>query len=235
MITLPGAARDEAYIIWRDLMAYIVEAYHDSLRAALPRLEGLIDQVARERLVPIRLLDCLRREFAALADSLRTHLVEQEEHLFPMIRHVCRSLDEAGWVSQLGDAVEKQMVEATCDDQEVLAAVRVIDQFLTETDWEGKGPLVIKLVKGLRELRADLEEHVQLETTVLFPALRELLQGHYQTMERLLAEGNRIRTAELADEIASVQKAPARARQGSWSLAGPDDGDEIIVADQETG
>jgi hypothetical protein len=47
---------------------------------------------------------------------------------------------------------------------------------LSETDWQGKGPLVVKLVKGLRELRADLEEHVQLETNVLFPAMREL--GH---------------------------------------------------------
>jgi uncharacterized protein (DUF2267 family) len=35
---------------------------------------------------------------------------------------------------------------------------------------------VAKLIKGIRELRQDLEEHVKLETNVLFPVVKDLLR-----------------------------------------------------------
>jgi iron-sulfur cluster repair protein YtfE (RIC family) len=235
MIALSTTALEEAQASWRDLMANIVEGYHDSLRAALPRLEELADWVARERLLPILRLDCIRREFAILADWLRIHLDEQEEFLFPMIRHHFQSFDEAGWACPLSDAVEKQLDEATSDDLGVLTSARLMDHFLSETDWQGKGPLVVTLVKGLHELRADLEEHIQLETNVLFPALRELLQGNYQAMERLLEEGKRFRTAAPPDEIASVEKNAVHPIPAPSSLVEPSDAEEIVVADQETG
>jgi iron-sulfur cluster repair protein YtfE (RIC family) len=235
MLALPNAAPVEAQAGWRELMANIVEGYHDSLRAALPRLEELADQVAHGRLLPILRLDCIRREFAILADRLRTHLDEQEEFLFPVIRRHFQTFDEAGWACPLSDAVDGQLDEATSDDLGILTSARLMDHFLSETNWRGKGPLVVTFVKGLHELREDLEEHIQLEANVLFPALRELLQGNYQAMEQLLAEASRIQPGAPADEVASVKRTTAPAIPGSSSRPGPEDEDEIIVANQETG
>jgi uncharacterized protein (DUF2267 family)/iron-sulfur cluster repair protein YtfE (RIC family) len=187
MIAIASTRKEKPWGTWHDLIAYIVEAYHDSMRAALPRLEGLADQVARERCVSIHVLDSLLREFSALADSLRTHLLQQEGHLFPMIRHVCESVEQAGWACHLQDSLEELMDEATRADREAVASVKRAEDCFRGTDWAHREPLVGKLVKGLRELRQDLEEHVQLETHVLFPVVRALLRGDRQAMERLLA------------------------------------------------
>jgi uncharacterized protein (DUF2267 family)/iron-sulfur cluster repair protein YtfE (RIC family) len=188
MLNLTNTTRERSWTTWRGLMAYVVETYHEPLRAALPRLEMLIDQVCREHRLPMYVLDWLQREFSVLADSLRTHLSEQDGHLFPMIHHVCRSVEEAGWPCHLDDAVEKLMDEATRDGEEAVAVIWRAEECLGGT--EAKEPLLGRLLKAFRELRDDLEEHIHLERNVLFPAVRELLQGNNRAMERLLQEGS---------------------------------------------
>jgi iron-sulfur cluster repair protein YtfE (RIC family) len=181
-----------------------IEAYHDSLREALASLEPLADRVARERLAPMRLLDRLQRRLAVLDDSLRTHLIEQDCRLFPMIRELCKCLNEPNEAGRFGDVVEQQMDEATSDNDEAVAMAQVIDQLVSETEWEIKRPLVIRLVRGLRSLRTDWEEHARLESKVLFPAVRELLHGDYEAAERFLDKGTKSQTAASADETKGV-------------------------------
>jgi regulator of cell morphogenesis and NO signaling len=214
MIALTNSTRRKSRENWRDLMTHILEAYHDPLRAALPRLERLIDQVARERRAPIHVLDWLLREFSFLADLLRSHLVQQEEQLFPMIRHVCRSIEKTRCDCPRGAALEQWMVEATRTDQEAVASVHRVESCLAAADWETNRPPVEKLVKAFHELRADLEEHVQLETNVLFPVVRDLIRGRDRRVQQLAAAGRRCQT-ELEAPTTSTA--------------------ELIVADQETG
>lgn len=183
MIAVANSSRQKTADSYRDLIGLIVEAYHDSLRATLPRLEKLADQVARERRVPIHILDWLLREFSALADALRAHLVQQEEQLFPMIRRACESSDRAGQPGRLEEPLKELMEEAAREDEEAVASVRRAEHCFRGLDSMQSEPLVLKLVKGLRELREDLEEHVKLEANVLFPAVRELLRGKDQGMQ----------------------------------------------------
>jgi uncharacterized protein (DUF2267 family)/iron-sulfur cluster repair protein YtfE (RIC family) len=190
MLASANTGRAETGKTWRDLMANIVERYHNSLRVALPGLEGLADEVARGRRVPIGVMDRLSREFSVLADSLRAHLLQQEGHLFPMIRHVCESVEQAGWACHLDETLEELMNEAARADRESVASVQRAASYLSGLDGIESEPLVGKLAKGVRELHEDLEAHVQLETNVLFPVVRELLRGDHQGMERLLAASN---------------------------------------------
>jgi uncharacterized protein (DUF2267 family)/iron-sulfur cluster repair protein YtfE (RIC family) len=176
MIAFADTSTQETQDTWRDLMAIIVEDYHDSLRATLPRLEALAEQVAGEHRAPIHVLDRLLREFAALADSLRTHLLQQEGHLFPMIRHACESAETMAWPCHLSENLEELMAEATRDDQEAVGSIQRAEQSIHGMDGIRSEPLVAKLAKGIREVRQDLEEHVKLETKVLFPAVKELLR-----------------------------------------------------------
>src|SRR5262249_53674448 len=143
-----------------------------------------------ERCVPIGVLDGLLREFSVLADSLRTHVLQQEGHLFPMIRHVCELVEQAGWACHLDDTLEELMDEAVEADYAALASAKLAETCLMETDEREAGPRVGKLMKGFRELREDLEEHVKLETQVLFPAVRELLRGNPPIRERPAAAHN---------------------------------------------
>jgi len=163
---------------WRDLMKIIVEDYHDSLRATLPRLEQLAERIAGEHRAPIHVLDPLLREFSALADSLRAHLLQQEGRLFPMIRHVCGSAEGLAWPCHLDESLEKLMDEATRDDREEVASAKRAEQAFQGMDGMRSELLVAKLVKGIHELRQDLEEHVKLETNVLFPIVKEVLRRH---------------------------------------------------------
>jgi uncharacterized protein (DUF2267 family)/hemerythrin-like domain-containing protein len=190
MIAVANPSTEKTGKSWRGQIAHIVEAYHESLRAALPRLEGLADQVARERRLPLRLLDQLLRELAALAQSLHAHLLQQEGHLFPMIRHVCELVETTGWTCRQQEMLEKLMDEATRADQEAVASVQRAEHCLSGMDETDGASLVDKLAKGLRELREDLEEHVHLETNVLFPTVRELLRGNQQAPERLVADNH---------------------------------------------
>jgi uncharacterized protein (DUF2267 family)/iron-sulfur cluster repair protein YtfE (RIC family) len=186
MIALTQTSKEKSWETWRDLMACIVTTYHDALNMAVPRLEGILDELARERRMPIHLLDRLLREFSALADSLRMHLSQQEECLFPMIRHACRSVEEAGWSYHFDDPVEDSMDEAAREGQEAVASLKRVEDCLEGANGPEKGALVGKLAKGLRELRQDLEEHTQLEAEILFPAVRDLLRGNLEAADRLL-------------------------------------------------
>jgi uncharacterized protein (DUF2267 family) len=176
MIAVANTSRKETRDTWQDLMAIIVKDYHDSLRATLPSLETLADRVAGEHRAPIYVLDRLLREFSALADALRTHLLQQEGHLFPMIRRVCESTERMAWPCHLDENLEKLMDEATRDDQEAVASAQRAEEAFHGLNGMRGEPLVAKLIKGIRELRQDLEEHVKLETNVLFPVVKEVFR-----------------------------------------------------------
>jgi uncharacterized protein (DUF2267 family)/iron-sulfur cluster repair protein YtfE (RIC family) len=176
MIAVTDTTKQQTRDTWWKLMAVIVTDYHDSLRATLPRLEALAEQVAGEHRAPIHVLDRLLREFSALADSLRTHLLQQEAHLFPMIRHVCRSAERTAWPCHLHDNLEALLDEATRDNQEAVASVRRAEESFRGMEGLQSEPIVAKLIKGIHELRQDLEEHVKLETSVLFPVVKEVLR-----------------------------------------------------------
>jgi uncharacterized protein (DUF2267 family) len=80
------------------------------------------------------------------------------------------------WPCHLSDNLEEMMDEATRDDQEAISSIQRAEQSFHGLDGMRSEPLVAKLAKGIRELRQDLEEHVKLETKVLFPAVKEVLR-----------------------------------------------------------
>ena len=49
--------------------------------------------------------------------------------------------------------------------------------FRSDRAWAGTGPLADQLIEDMRELHDNFAEHVHLESAVLFPQVRELLQA----------------------------------------------------------
>ena len=162
----------------RELIEFIVSVHHGYLRLTLPVLDRLIEQIARETLVPVHLMDRLQREFTALADLLDTHVAKEECRLFPKIRHLREPVGEVCWACQMDDGLEELMDRLFHDIQEALTMFDHIVACLSDARWTGKGPLTDQLKEDVQELHENFVRHAQLEMNVLFPHVRELLQRH---------------------------------------------------------
>jgi iron-sulfur cluster repair protein YtfE (RIC family) len=156
---------------------HIVASHHGYLRLTLPMLDRLAERIAREKLVPITVMDRFQREFTALADLLETHIAKQECWFFPKIRELREPVGETAWACRVGDRLEEQMDRLTRDNQETLAMLGQIEACLTDARWLGGGPVVDQLVGDIRELHENFAQHARLEMDVLFPHVRGLLQA----------------------------------------------------------
>ena len=147
---------------WRsvpELIDHIVAAHHGYLRLTLP------------------VLDRLAREFTALADLLETHLAKQECVLFPRIRQLREPVGETAWACHMGDSLDELLARMTRENHDALARLGQLETCLADRAWAGTGPVADQLIESVQELHDNFAEHVHLESAVLFPQARELLQG----------------------------------------------------------
>jgi iron-sulfur cluster repair protein YtfE (RIC family) len=159
------------------LIEHIAATHHGYLRLTLPVLDRLTERIAREKLLPITLMDRFEREFTALSDLLETHIAKQECWFFPKLRELREPVGETAWACRVGDSLEEQMDRLTRDNQEALAMLEHIEACLTDARWIGKGPLVDQLVEDIGALHENFMQHARLESDVLFPHVRELLHA----------------------------------------------------------
>lgn len=160
---------------WRAVLDQILEKHHAYLRAAVPHLEHLLDHVARERLLPIEFSDRLQREFTVLADLLDAHCSQQEVYLFPRVYDACLAAEERGAGVRPEAGLAETLAEEAGDNQEILDRARRFEQSLADVARQGYGPLLEKVIKPARELQHNLEQHLGLENSVLFPLAQKSL------------------------------------------------------------
>jgi len=141
-----------------ELVAHIVERYHDPLREELPRLESMARKVFRVHgdRDPER-LGALLESFLRLKNELDEHLHEEEETLFPTLLR-----------SATGDSsrVEPFVDDHTRVGQELHRIRNLTDGFRVP---DGACNTWNALWHGLAALETDLHEHIHLENNVLFP------------------------------------------------------------------
>lgn len=155
-----------------ELCDYIVSRYHDMLRQALPRLTALSAKVrdAHGDLHPemAELHACL----TAFRAELEAHMADEEQVLFPAVKQ----LDAAAWIPGAGaPGVDRSIVNLEHEHEAAgahLAALRSLTNGFT-VPAEACGTWRA-LVDGLRELEADMHQHVHLENNVLFPRTLDL-------------------------------------------------------------
>jgi iron-sulfur cluster repair protein YtfE (RIC family) len=177
MNTIRDPASGRSWATTRELIDHIGATHHGYLRLTLPVLDRLTERIAREKLVPLTLMDRFEREFTALADLLETHIAKQECWFFPKLRELREPVGETAWACRVGDSLEEQMDRLTRDNQEALGMLQQIEACLNDARWTGKGPLVDQLVEDIRELHENSVQHARLESDVLFPHVRELLHA----------------------------------------------------------
>jgi regulator of cell morphogenesis and NO signaling len=151
-----------------ELIDHIVATYHQPLRAELPRLTSLAGRVLgahgdRDRQTLTR-IETIVEELSA---ELQDHMRKEELVLFPAIRMI-----EQGGVPAVRLDGPVSVMEAEHDHAGTrLAELRHLTSGYVVPTWAC--PTTRALIDGLRELEADMHQHVHLENNILFPRAQQ--------------------------------------------------------------
>ena len=148
---------DEAPL--EDLIDHIIATYHRPLEEELPRLEAMlrkVNQVHGEK-DPERLA-ALLEVFIELKDELTSHMMKEEQVLFPMI------IDGNGAMAMGPVNVMMHEHESAGD---ALKRIRILTDDYQPPD--GACTTWRALWHGLGVLETELHQHIHLENNILFP------------------------------------------------------------------
>jgi regulator of cell morphogenesis and NO signaling len=142
-----------------ELVEHIIGIYHAGLRMELPRLEAMAAKVlaVHGEKDPER-LTALRDLVADITNDMFGHMEKEERILFPWILN--------GQGRNAGAPIRVMRMEHDRHAEHLARLAELTDHFNPPagacTTWRA-------LWLGLRELDADLREHIHLENNVLFP------------------------------------------------------------------
>jgi regulator of cell morphogenesis and NO signaling len=176
-----GLAAPEDLTVWQKaplskLIQYIVRKHHTFVRQELPRLRTLAAKVrSRHGAGHPELLE-IETLFGELANELSTHMLKEEQVLFPFIarmEHVATAglQPERPFFGTVQNPI-RTMIQEHENAGELLASIRRLS-----ADFQppaGACPSYIGLYHGLAEFERDLHMHVHLENNILFPRAQEL-------------------------------------------------------------
>lgn len=159
-----------------ELCRHIVARHHGYVRRESSRLVSMFEKVVARHGASRRELKSIRELFAALGDELLTHMMKEENVLFPHLVRMEEAVSEGRPMPRaIFGSVEVPITRmlADHDDAGALAArIRALSGDFHPP--EGACPTYRALYRGLEEFERDLHQHVHLENNILFPRALEL-------------------------------------------------------------
>lgn len=155
-----------------ELCDHIEQTHHAYLKRELPRLTELIDKVVNAHGDEHRELHSVRQVFAELRGELEPHMFKEEQVLFPAIRRLDQT--EVAPTFPFGTVANpiRMMEHEHADAGDALSRIRQLTD--TYSVPEGACNTYHAMLDGLRELEANLHQHVHKENNILFPRAIEL-------------------------------------------------------------
>lgn len=144
------------------LIEHIVDKHHAYLRTELPRIRAMSERVARVHGGHTPALVEVFEVFCAMADELDSHMMKEEQILFPAILALC-----TGSKAMPLDGPVACMLQEHDDAGAALARMRILTNGFTPPPEACN--TYRALFAGLDELEDDLHRHIHLENAVLFP------------------------------------------------------------------
>ena len=163
---------DAAAMSLTELADHIEQTHHAYLRDALPRLDMLTERVASVHgSDDARLLD-VRKTLLAFAAELTSHMMKEEQVLFPMIRRLEAS--DTPPVLHCGSIANpiRQMELEHHDAGAALERMRTLTDEYTAPTWACN--TYRAMLDALGHLERDMHQHVHKEGNVLFPRAARL-------------------------------------------------------------
>jgi regulator of cell morphogenesis and NO signaling len=155
-----------------ELADHIEQTHHAYLRAELPRLDQMTDKVFRVHGEHEPRLADVRAAFVALRDELTTHMMKEEQILFPMIRR----LESAEGPPQfhcgsIANPIGQMELEHEHAGDALAIMHRATDGY-QPPDWACN--TYRAMLDSLAQLERDMHQHVHKENNVLFPKAMRL-------------------------------------------------------------
>ena len=177
----PQAASPEDHERWHDaslsaITGHIVERHHRFVRRETPRLQGLFEKVRNHHDENHPELRAIQQMFSAMAEELRSHMLKEEQILFPHMQRLEQAAREGGPPPRppfgtVANPIARMMAEHD-NAGELLKQMRSASHGYSLPD--GACPTYEALYRGLEEFERDLHRHVHLENNILFPRAVEL-------------------------------------------------------------
>lgn len=155
------------------LIDHIESTHHEYLRRELPRLEPLLMRVTQAHGSQVSWLDPVLEVFQTLKLDLETHMISEEERVFPSIRALETTNASTGEPELDEDGIDDMIAEHD-DAGTALERLRTLTGDYTPP--EHACPKFRAAMHGLRELEEDMHQHVHKENNILFPRARSLAQ-----------------------------------------------------------
>ncbi len=168
---------------WKDLsvlVRHIAEQHHHYVRTASPPIAAWLERLVSRHGAGHPELAEVRETFAALAEELETHMVKEEQLLFPAVHELAAARRSHAALPRSPFATIKNPVRVMEDDHDLAGSLmerlRVLTGGFTPPD---DACATYRLCYAeLARYEQDLHRHVHLENHVLFPraiALEEAL------------------------------------------------------------
>lgn len=151
-----------------DLADHIEQTHHTYLKRELPRLRAMVRKVAAVHGNHHPWMREFDRVYDQFATELETHMLKEEQVLFPLIRALERS--EPGPAAACGHGVENPIraMESEHDDSgQGLERLHELSGGLTPP--ADACNTFRAMLDGVRELELDLHQHIHKENNILFP------------------------------------------------------------------
>ncbi len=164
----------------RDLIAHIVQKHHGYVRQETPRIGALLAKVAAKHGPNHPEIAQIDQLFSAIGQDLSTHILKEEQVLFPYIERMEQAAESGDPVPPAFFGTVKRpiasMVAEHDDAGAVLSQIRKLSSEYTAPP--EACPTFVALYRGLEEFERDLHHHVHLENNILFPRAVEMEQAH---------------------------------------------------------
>jgi regulator of cell morphogenesis and NO signaling len=162
-----------------EIIAHIVAKHHGYVRQETPRIQGLLTKVLGKHGPAHPELAQIDELFSAISQELSTHMLKEEQVLFPYVEQMEAALLAGQPVPVAFFGTVKRpianMVAEHDDAGALLAKIRSLSNGYTPHP--GACPTFLGLYQGLEQFERDLHHHVHLENNILFPRAVEMEQS----------------------------------------------------------
>jgi len=154
-----------------ELAKHIVEHHHAYVRAESPRCEALIQKVFLRHGDTRPELATVKKSFQDLSTDMASHMLKEEQVLFPYIERMEHALLTGNEVSPAFFGTVKNPVRVMMNEHdttnELMKNIRILTSNYTPP--ATACPTFRSMLTALEEFERDLHHHVHLENNFLFP------------------------------------------------------------------
>lgn len=154
-----------------DLTRHIRDTHHQYVRAAIPRIQELLNKVNAKHGPNHAEIPAIRDLFAQVGREMITHMQKEEQILFPYIDAVERAANGNGAVEPPFFQTVRNPIQMMMKEHDSAGdLVRQIREASGDYTPPADACTTFKaLYQELQQFEADLHEHVHLENNILFP------------------------------------------------------------------